>query len=79
MKMNMKKLLGGLLISFALSGLTFWAIFFKFTPWLIKYIGNVPNWGKVLIYAGIGWFGGIGIPFCILVGSCYITFTISDK
>ena len=61
------------LIPICLSGVTFWAIFFKLAPWIASMV-PAGDWSKllrVLIYVIVGYFGGIGIPIALFILGIY--------
>lgn len=59
---------------FGIAILAFYLIFFKLTPWIASTLPN-SSWNsflKIVIYALVGYFGGIAIPVLILIFAVYL-------
>ncbi len=57
-----------------ISILLFWLVFFKLAPWISSTIpaGSWHSFLTILVYVGIAWIGGIGLPLIIMITGIYL-------
>lgn len=63
-------------ICWLISGFLFWEIFFKLTPKIVNLVppGQWQPLLKIVIYALVGYLGGIGVPLVFFFLGIYILF-----
>lgn len=62
------RIFGAVLLALAVA--VFYGAFFKLAPWLVSLIPIHSDWYsilKIVIYIGIGYLGGIGVPLALVI------------